>query len=198
MDRAYSILNVKSVDEEQRILRGVATTPSVDRVGDVIEPRGVRFKNPAPLLWMHRNDQPVGTVKFDKPTDDGVTFEAHIPQIKEAGTLKDRLDEAWQSVKERLVTAVSIGFRVLDDAVEPIKGGGLRFQKIEVLELSLVAIPANADAKISVIKSIDDEQRAASGPRAAGVVRLIQSPGVSGTKSPAQSGSVKLIPRTYT
>jgi HK97 family phage prohead protease len=162
MNRAYSILTVKAVEEDQRIIRGMATTPSPDRVGDIVEPLGVKFKNPMPLLWQHDAKKPVGTVTFDKPTKAGIGFVAKIAHIDEPGTLKDRLDEAWQSVKLKLVSAVSIGFRSLEHAF--IEGtGGVRFLESEVMELSLVTIPANADATITQIKSIDTEIRAASG-----------------------------------
>lgn len=165
MNRAYSVLQVRSVDEDARVIRGIATTPSPDRMGDVVEPLGVSFKNPMPLLWQHNHSQPVGTVKFDKPTKDGITFEASVAIIDEPGVLKDRVDEAWQSVKAGLVRAVSIGFRSLEHTV--MKDGGWRFIKSEVLELSLVTIPANADATITAIKSIDTELRAASGQTSA-------------------------------
>lgn len=161
MNRAYSVLEIKSVDEEHRVIRGVATTPTPDRVGDIVEPLGVKFKNPMPLLWQHNSSQPVGKVKFDKPTDEGITFEATLASISEPGTLKDRLDEAWQSIKLGLVRAVSIGFRSLEHAF--MEDGGIHFLKSEVLELSLVTIPANSEATITSIKSIDRVALAASG-----------------------------------
>ena len=145
--RAYSFLEVKSVNEERRVIKGVATTPGVDRVGDIVDPLGVKFKNPLPFLWQHHHDQPIGTVKFDKPTKDGITFEAELPIIDEPGTLKDRVDEAWQSIKLGLVRAVSIGFRAIEYSF--MDEGGIRFVKSEVYELSAVTIPANADAVIT-------------------------------------------------
>jgi HK97 family phage prohead protease len=162
MNRAYSVLDVKSVDNEKRIIRGTATTPTPDRMGDIVEPLGVEFQNPMPLLWQHQADKPVGTVKFDKPTKSGITFEAQLAQIDEPGTLKDRIDEAWQSVKAGLVRAVSIGFRALEEAYDR-EIGGWHFLRSEVLELSLVTIPANADATISQIKSIDTALRVEAG-----------------------------------
>lgn len=196
MDRAYSILNVKAVDEAKRVIRGIATTPETDRQGDIVVPEGVKFKNPLPLLWQHDSTKPVGTVKFEKPTKAGIEFEATLPFIEEAGVLKERVDEAWQSVKAKLVTAVSIGFRVLDGEYEIMKTGGLRFMKTEVMELSLVTIPANASATITSIKSIDTKQRAASGHTPRGAVRLVPTPGVSGKTTPVASrGSVQLLPR---
>lgn len=161
MNRAYSVLTVKEVSEDKRTIRGVATTPEPDRVGDIVEPLGVKFKNPMPLLWQHKSDKPVGTVSFDKPTKDGITFEAKIESIDEPGTLKDRLDEAWQSVKLGLVRAVSIGFRALEYSW--MDEGGIRFIASEVMELSLVTIPANASATITEIKSIDAPLLAATG-----------------------------------
>lgn len=162
-NRAYSVLHVKALEEDDdaRIIRGVATTPSPDRVGDVVEPEGVKFQNPMPLLWQHRSDMPVGTVKFNKPTKDGITFEARFAKAEKSQTLKDRIDEAWESVKLGLVSAVSIGFRSLEHAV--MKDGGYRFIKSEVYELSLVTIPAQAQAVITAIKSIDQAALASAG-----------------------------------
>lgn len=152
-NRAYSFLEIKSVDEDKRVIRGIATTPNVDRVGDVIEPLGVKFENPLPLLWQHNHDKPIGSVKFDKPTKAGITFEAEIAYCDEPGTLKDRLDEAWQSIKMGLVRAVSIGFRAIEYAF--MEGtGGIRFTETEVYELSAVTIPANSDALITSMKSL--------------------------------------------
>lgn len=170
MNRAYSVLEIKSVNDGERVIRGVATTPTPDRMGDIVDPLGVTFKNPLALLWQHRSDQPVGTVKFDKPTKAGITFEATIADISEPGTLKDRLDEAWQSVKTGLVRAVSIGFRALEYSF--MDEGGIRFIASEVLELSLVTIPANADATINEIRSIDTAQLASTGKELAVEVDL--------------------------
>ena len=153
MNRAYSLLTVKAVEEDKRIIRGVATTPTVDRVGDIVEPLGVTFKNPLPLLWQHMHDKPIGTVVFDAPTAEGITFTAELPVIEEAGALRDRIEEAWQSIKANLVRAVSIGFRALEYAW--MDEGGIRFIKTEVYELSAVTIPAQPDAVITSLKSLD-------------------------------------------
>lgn len=39
--------------DAKRIIRGTATTSSVDRAGDIVDPRGAEFKLPLPLLWQH-------------------------------------------------------------------------------------------------------------------------------------------------
>lgn len=157
-DRAYSLLTVKTVSEDKRVITGTATTPTPDRVGDVVEPLGVKFKNPMPLLHQHNHAAPVGFVEFGKPTKDGIPFEAKLPTIAEPGPLRDRVDLAWQEVKAGLVRGVSIGFRAIEYSY--IEQGGVRFTETEVLELSLVTVPANAEATIQTIKSVDTRLRA--------------------------------------
>jgi HK97 family phage major capsid protein/HK97 family phage prohead protease len=164
VQRAYSFLTVKAVDDgHTRTIEGIATTPAMDRVGDVIDPMGARFAKSAPLLWQHDHGQPVGSVKFGKPTAKGIEFAAQIkkPKPDYPKALADRLDEAWVSVRDGLIGAVSIGFRASD--YERLEDGGVRFTDYEIIELSLVTIPANAEATINAIKSADRRARAASG-----------------------------------
>jgi HK97 family phage major capsid protein/HK97 family phage prohead protease len=176
--RAYSVLEIKTLNEGDRVLTGIATSPTPDRLGDIVEPLGVQFKNPLPLLWQHRSAEPIGTVRFDKPTKDGITFTAKIAKVDEPGRLKDRVDEAWQTVKAGLVRAVSIGFRAIEMSF--MDDGGIRFIESEVLELSLVTIPAQQDALIETIRSIDTELRAASGQTQREVDK---PPGVTGKRN---------------
>lgn len=58
-------------------------------------------------------------------------------------------------VKSGLRAATSIGFRPLE--TEPLREGGLRFKKWELLELSLVAVPAAPGATIDVVRSYDKQ-----------------------------------------
>lgn len=154
LDRAYSFLDIKSIDEEQRIIEGIATSPKVDRMGDIVDPMGLQFAKTIPLLLFHDSTLPVGQVRLGKPTKDGVPFTAYLPKVSEPGRVKDRVDEAWHSVKYKLIAAVSIGFRVLDDAMERIDTGW-KFLKSEIMELSLVPIPAQDQAVITAFKSMD-------------------------------------------
>lgn len=163
MDRAYSILDCKEVEDSDKYLtvKGVASTPTPDRAGDIVEPMGAKFKTPMPLLWQHRHAEPVGTVTFAEPTANGIPFEARIPKVQEDGALKTRVDEAIHSLKYELVSAVSIGFKPLEYSF--MDDGGVKFTEWEWLELSLVTIPANAEALISTVKSMDQKHLPASG-----------------------------------
>lgn len=175
--RAWSEITVKSVDQTQRIITGIATTPTADRMDDIVEPKGAVFKLPMPLLWQHDSKQPIGHVTKAKVTDKGIEFEAQLVQIAMPGKLKDRLDEAWQSIESGLVRGISIGFSAKE--YEPIKGSyGVRFLKWLWLELSAVTIPANGDCSILAIKSADAAFLAPLGSeRNRGVVRLDKAHG---------------------
>lgn len=194
IEKAWSLLEVKSVDDESRILKGWATTPTVDRVADIVEPGGMVMRGPVKLHLYHKHDLPVGSVTFGKPTKAGVPFEASIPDVKEEGTVRERVNEAWHSIKYKLLDAVSIGFRALE--AEPIQGTyGTRFKKWEMLELSLVGVPANPDAVITAFKSANSlEIRSALGVvthSETGPVRLIQRS--KSIEAPLEGGAVRLI-----
>lgn len=183
-NRAYSVLEVRAFDDDSRKFSGIATTPSVDRVGDIIEPEGVKFSNPLPLLHQHFHDRPVGTVRFKKPTKDGIEFDAQIVKVEEPGPLQDRVDTAWGEVKYGLVRATSIGFRPIEYSF--MDNGGIRYSEIEVYELSTVTIPANADAVISAVKSIDRDAREAAG---------VPEPEIPSPPEPAASGKSARVVR---
>ena len=171
VERAFTRFEIKAVSDEKRVIEGIATTPTPDRVSDIVDPMGAQIGKGIKLLWQHNHDKPVGEVRFGKPTKNGIPFTATFKRPKDdyPQPLNDRLQEAWVSVRDSLVEFVSIGFRTI--AYEILESGGWRFTEWEMLELSLVTIPANPDARITgakgeipnIIKSIDRELRAASG-----------------------------------
>jgi HK97 family phage major capsid protein/HK97 family phage prohead protease len=174
LTRAYSLLEIRSVSEDQRIIEGIASTPSTDRMGDIVEPKGATFTLPIPLLWQHDGKSPIGEVFAAKVTPEGISVKARIAKSDTPGTLKDRLDEAWDSMKLGLVKGLSVGFQSIESA--RIDGTfGVRFLKWAWLELSAVTIPANAEASILSIK--------AAHLAATGNGDGPTSPGVSGTRA---------------
>ena len=183
MDRAYSLLTVKAVDDgDVRTFSGMATTPAPDRMGDVINPLGARFSNPLPLLHQHDHSSPIGQVVLGTPTKNGIPFTAKIAQVDEPGSLKDRVDTAWGEIKNGLVRAVSIGFSPDIAGYSPLPdGSGYKFDSYEIIELSAVTIPANAQATISYVKSLVHDSTGASGIAGTRAVKAHQ-PGASGHK----------------
>lgn len=196
MQRAWSTLEVKSIDEDQRIITGIASTPTTDRMDDIVEPKGAVFKLPLPLLWQHNSRQPVGNVIAAKVSDNAITVTCKFEKVDEPPSLKDELDRAWAMVKAKLVRGFSIGFSSIESS--DIDGSwGRRFLKWEWLELSCVTIPANSDCSIQTIKSIDNETRAALGLTRRNVVRVGTAPGASGkpttTKEIPKGSDMKTI-----
>lgn len=157
----FGIFRIKAVDEEKRIIRGIASTPTLDRQGDIVEPLGMSYQTMPKLMLYHNHTLPVGSVVKLTPTKRGVEFEAHIPTVTEEGTVKARVDEAFHSLKYNLISAVSVGFRVLEHEV--LKTGGWLIKSWELLEISLVPVPAQSEAVITGIKSLDAEIRASMG-----------------------------------
>jgi len=184
--RAYSLLEVKAFDEDAREITGIATTPEPDRMGDIVDPLGAKFAAELPLLWQHRHDAPVGTVRFGKPTAKGIPFRASVAKIENPGPLKDLVDMAWDAVKARLVRGVSIGFRALEYAF--MESGGIRFTEVEIYELSLVTIPANASATIQTIKAMDTAGRMKAASLGVPLVKVAPVP-----VAKPEGGAVKLV-----
>ena len=148
--KAYGKFEIKEASEEQRIIKGIATTQTLDRDGDIVEPSGAEFALPIPFLWQHQRDKPIGEVIAARVTDKGIEVEIQLAQINESGKLKERLDEAWHSIKSGLVKGLSIGFRGKEYAYTE---SGIHFTKWDWHELSAVTVPANSEATITAIKA---------------------------------------------
>lgn len=192
INRVYSTMVVKAVDEDKREITGIASTPGTDRMGDIVEPGGAEFTLPIPLLWQHDHLQPIGSVFAARITRDGIEIRASVvkPTPDMPSQLIARLEEAWSSIKAKLVRGLSIGFSPIEWA---LMDSGIRFTRWNWHELSAVTVPANAEASITSIKSLDTALRASSGSKAQSGVRPAEKsappPGVSGTpKQPASGG----------
>jgi HK97 family phage prohead protease len=123
----------------------VMSDGSVDRMGDVIEPDGwdleAFYKNPV-ALWAHNSRFIVGNwrdVSIQKGQMVGTLdlMEAVTPELLHIVT----------AVKAGMLRAVSVGFH--PKKYEPLPDsevGGYRFLEQELVECSLVTVPANANA----------------------------------------------------
>lgn len=175
--RAYSSIAFKTIDAEQRIIEGFASTPELDRGGDVMSPTGAKFVLPMPLLWQHQQDRPIGHVLTARVTDKGI----HIRAKLEKGVLPF-IDEAWALIKSGLVRGLSIGWRPLE--MPEVTKGARHYKRWEWFETSTVTVPMNMSTTIAVVKSLDAASLAASGtgPRIPSI-----PPGASGQPPQARS-----------
>jgi HK97 family phage major capsid protein/HK97 family phage prohead protease len=157
LNRACATLDIKGIDLDTREIDGIATTCAPDHAGDCVESSGAQFTLPMPLLWQHDQARPVGEVYEARVEPGGIRIKARFAKVEEAGILRDRLDEAWQSVRAKLVRGLSIGFKPLD--YTPMKSGGRHIKRWLWAELSAVTIPMNVEATILNIKAAAREGR---------------------------------------
>ncbi|MEK1929076.1 MAG: HK97 family phage prohead protease, partial [Pararhizobium sp.] len=129
---------------------------SLDRMGDVIEQTGWQlenFRNHPVALFNHDRDQVIG--KWENVTVKDGRLTGRLA-LAEPGT-SPLVDTVRALVKQKILRAVSVGFRALakeklgEKASEHF--GPFRFTKTELLECSLVSIPANANA-LAVAKDL--------------------------------------------
>lgn len=183
MDKAYSTIEIKTATEgEERIIEGIASTPTLDRDEDIMEPSGAKFQLPLPLLWHHQASNPIGIIHSLEVTKAGLKMKAKIAR---AGVTAE-IDKAWALIKEGLVRGLSIGFKGRKVANIENSKYGRHFLEWDLFEVSAVTIPANAEASISRIKQLDSElQSAALRDYSEKAVERLQSktPGATGSKS---------------
>lgn len=136
----------------------VASSEAVDRYGDIIVASGWQLKNfkKNPIaLWQHQATSPIGTWKDVQIVDDKLMATL---ELAKAGT-STIVDMLRGMIEQRVLRAVSVGFQPINGQVERImddKGnwtGGYRYLKSELLEISVVSVPANPEA-ISVAKAM--------------------------------------------
>lgn len=131
----------------------VMSDETVDRMGDVIEAAGWKLdnflKNPI-ALFGHDPSFIVGHW-----TDVKVQGGKLIGRLSllPAG-ISERLDEIRAAVEAGVLRAVSVGFSADPSRMEPIESGGVRFGSAELMECSLVSVPANPNA-LQMAKSLN-------------------------------------------
>ena len=177
-----SIIRKVETVEVSDDLTFVLSDATVDRYGDVIEAEGwdLRwFKRNPIALFGHSGDFPIGTWE-DVRVEGGKL----IGKLKLAaeGT-SPRIDELRRLVQQKILKAVSVGFKPVES--EPMgQRGGVRYLKQELLETSLVSVPANP-AALAVAKSLHlspDTIRMAFGEQA--TERDVESPGEHAAPKP--------------
>jgi len=131
----------------------VMSTSEVDRMADTIDQRGWDLSNfnKSPIaLWNHDHNQPIGKWHNVKVENGKLTGEIEFMPEE----INEFAASVGKMVKAGFLKACSVGFRPLD--MKPNKSGGLEFIKNELLECSVVSVPANASA-LSFAKSFANE-----------------------------------------
>jgi HK97 family phage prohead protease/HK97 family phage major capsid protein len=125
----------------------VLSDASVDRYGDVIEPSGWlldSFRSNPIALFNHSPNQPIGRWRNIRVEDERLVADFE-PAAK--GT-SQRADEIISLIEQDILRATSVGFLgVESEPLDPKRpGAGRRYTRQELLETSIVSIPANPAA----------------------------------------------------
>lgn len=150
--------------ERARTIRFVASDETVDRYGDIIRANGWlldNFKRNPVLLFGHNSREPaIGTAKA---WVDGTQLLADATFAAEGKSAF--ADEVWNLVDADIMRAVSVGFLPTkppnlimsepgDDGATHVTG--FEFIEQELLELSVVSVPANP-AALALARSLASE-----------------------------------------
>lgn len=151
--------DILKIDEEGRIVEGVATSPEMDDEagiwlgqayeGDVVETDAIRAALPDYMQFANVRE-------MHQPSAAGVVLEARIlnepmeiaGRLLKEGALYIRAkivdDQAWTKVKEGVYKGFSIGGKVLSAIIDKINGRTARVIKaLKMVEISLVDRPRN-------------------------------------------------------
>ena len=131
-------------------IEGYASTDDVDRQGDIVPAsvwkKGIQnyLKNPV-ILAYHNHSEPVGRMVDHRVDSKGLWVKARISSAA---------DEVFNLVKDGILTAFSIGFRIVDAEYDAAKELFV-VKELELHEISVVSVPANQNTLFSLSKAFD-------------------------------------------
>ena len=147
-----------TIETDKRALRFTISTGSVDRERDTIAIAGwdlANFKNNPVVLWGHDASRlPIGRA-FDV-TVEGGALKASVEFIPDDTPEGGQFAEAvYRLARGGFIAATSVGFRPLkwDYSTDKDRGAddwfpGIDFAEQELVELSIVTVPANPEALV--------------------------------------------------
>lgn len=171
---------VRAVQEEIRTIEFVGSDETVDRYGDIVAVDGWDLedyrRNPVILYGHDYMGKPIGKALEVGPKDGKLIFRVQFATAEES----PEADQVYRLIKGGYLQATSVGFiphEWVDVPAEPATGEAegkgdpmkpkrkprRRYTKQELLELSIVAIPANPNAlQMAVSKGVLTAEEARS------------------------------------
>ena len=135
---------------------GIASTDTVDRMNDIIMQNGWVWENDVPMLSQHDHKLVIGKYIETKITGKGLWQKGVFGDWELAQFERKLIMEGYKK-------GLSVGFRPIEyDLITETADGeeyivGFKYTKQELLETSVVTIPANPDAGIDMIKELEFE-----------------------------------------
>ncbi|WP_046060000.1 HK97 family phage prohead protease [Paracidovorax citrulli] len=149
--------------------------------GKSIAARAAR-KRKLPVLWQHRSGEPLGVYETVKEDSQGLYMEGRL--------LVDdvvRAKEAHALMKAGAVTGLSIGYFVIADSWNE-KDRVRTLTEVDLQETSIVTFPANDEARVEVVKSMDHILKAGRMPSLPEFEDFLCEAGFSKTQAKAIAG----------
>lgn len=149
--KLFSNQSIKTIDEEKRQAKYIISTDDVDRMGEVVE-QSWDLKNYEAnpiVLFGHDPSKPENVlgkaleITTEKDGDRSIT--SALVQFAEAGTSKG-VDTVWSLVKQGILKTVSVGFIPHTYKNTDTEDTPTVLSDNELLEFSIVPIPANPQA----------------------------------------------------
>ena len=175
----------------------VLSDATVDRYGDVIEPDGWlldNFRRHPVALFNHNPNLVVGNWRNIRVEDDRLLgdFEPAPP-----GTTRTA-DDVRRLIEADLLAAVSVGFRSIEsEPIDPKRpAAGTRYTRQELLETSIVSVPANPSA-LHLARSLgvsDDTINLALGTHAVTRREVVTATGAPAAMKPRFGGTSIMEP----
>ncbi len=158
MERLTIPAEIKALDGDEGMIAGLGSTfGNVDLHGDIIE-RGAfadsiaaytRGERHIAMLDHHRMDAPIGRWTKVEETEAGLSMEGRLTMgVQRARELRDL-------ARDKALGGLSIGFRTIEDEYDR-DSKARRIKRVELMEVSLVSIPANPEARIQNVKLAPD------------------------------------------
>lgn len=161
--KSAQTFEIKGYDPKTRQFEGVATKEIVDRDDEIVRVKAFAdggldafMKNPVLLLNHDGFGGPVGKVLDISISGDEMPFRGELRNPDDSPRMRDVVS----AVEGKFLKAFSIGFGVPRDGVIPggVDSNGKKARrqivKAELREISLVAIGANSEALMKMVKTI--------------------------------------------
>jgi len=150
--KAFPLIEVKAVNEEQGIFEGLCSTygGDPDLQGDVVD-RGafdVALKQGGPkrpLLYSHQSADIIGEVTL---SDTSRGLKATGKLVLEVA----RAREVYALLRAKILGSMSIGYQVLKSEM---RGDVRHLTALKLHEISLTAFPANPLAQVEAVKTLE-------------------------------------------
>ena len=154
LELSLPIIVEKSEDDGPLKITGYANTTTKDRQGDVVPEEAWKkggltnyAKNPI-ILAFHDHRRPVGKATNLEVDKGGLKITAEISK---------HATEVYNLVKDGILKAFSIGFLVKEADYDP-KTDIFVIKNLELLEVSVVSVPANQDSLFELAKQFESPE----------------------------------------